>query len=475
MRPPWFYLALTTFIVLQQGTSYSQETTCGPHQTANAVSHKITGAESNDRPLRLKRGGVFGSLKDKARKELERLKEKAKEEGKRIENRLKDARDNFKTDLSELTAEKTVLKLKEQEHAYAEAEKARRGQEQAGQRLKEAEQEAQKATTSSPVSYSPVPVPTSHIDRPSAESDMSLFGIALIALPSAVALLAFIVLVIVLYRRRHKRTAKSYLRGLPIVVDRPGVGVCKERLPIRIGETDNAASDCGVSSSYAIPTSLDCRFIPESELDVFWSGLIGEGHFASVHEAIRRSTHDKVVIKVLHPDKRHIEEYRSDMWQEIMLMYNISGHRHILRILGHTFVFDTPVPVLECCKGGDLRTYLRRKLKGQSEIAVTVGLGENENIRLGVDFTPTLADLMSFCWQICDGMVYLSSKGFIHRDLAARNILLDERLIVKIADFGLCRYLNHDYYSANRDKEVPIRCSAPEALKRAHFTFESDV
>lgn len=62
--------------------------------------------------------------------------------------------------------------------------------------------------------------------------------------------------------------------------------------------------------SLSVPTSLDCRSIPESELDVCWSDLVGEGHFASVHEAIRRSTQDKVVIKVLHPDKRHFEEYR---------------------------------------------------------------------------------------------------------------------------------------------------------------------
>lgn len=90
--------------------------------------------------MRLKRGGVFGSLKDKARKELERLKEKAEKEGKRVENRLKKVRDDFKADLSELNAEKTALKLQEQQQAQAEAEKARKEEEQAEQRRKEAEQ-----------------------------------------------------------------------------------------------------------------------------------------------------------------------------------------------------------------------------------------------------------------------------------------------------------------------------------------------
>ncbi|KAH7697186.1 Proto-oncogene tyrosine-protein kinase ROS, partial [Aphelenchoides avenae] len=246
----------------------------------------------------------------------------------------------------------------------------------------------------------------------------SLFGISLIAFPSAIALLAFIVLGTVLYRRRHQRAFKSNLRGLPIVVARPGVDLCEERLPIRTGEIDGSASHCGMSTSYAVPTSLDCRSIPESELDVCWSDLVGEGHFASVHEAIRRSTQDKVVIKVLHPDKRHFEEYRSDMWQ--LLMYNISGHRHILRILGHTSVFDTPAPVLEYCRGGHLLTYLRRKLKGQSELAVTVRLKEDRARRSGIDSTPTLADLLSFCWQICDGMVLFESLPFVEQGLLRR-------------------------------------------------------
>ncbi|KAH7684606.1 Protein F09A5.2, partial [Aphelenchoides avenae] len=35
-----------------------------------------------------------------------------------------------------------------------------------------------------------------------------------------------------------------------------------------------------------------------------------------------------------------------------------------------------------------------------------------------------LKQLLSFAWQIADGLAYLVSKRLVHRDIAARNVLL---------------------------------------------------
>ncbi|KAF6773426.1 hypothetical protein AHF37_08410, partial [Paragonimus kellicotti] len=64
----------------------------------------------------------------------------------------------------------------------------------------------------------------------------------------------------------------------------------------------------------------------------------------------------------------------------------------------------------------------------------------------------------------------------VHRDLAARNCLVDSSLTVKIADFGLARFLDgSEYYRKHGQARLPIRWMSPEALSSAYFTLKSDV
>ncbi|XP_065841491.1 tyrosine-protein kinase receptor UFO-like [Oscarella lobularis] len=85
--------------------------------------------------------------------------------------------------------------------------------------------------------------------------------------------------------------------------------------------------------------------------------------------------------------------------------------------------------------------------------------------------------LLRISVQIVSGMKYLSELNIVHRDLAARNCMLDENLIVKVADFGLARQLeNQDYYRVtNRATALPVKWLAPESLSENKFTHKSDV
>ena len=73
-------------------------------------------------------------------------------------------------------------------------------------------------------------------------------------------------------------------------------------------------------------------------------------------------------------------------------------------------------------------------------------------------------------------MSYLAERNFVHRDLAARNCLLDERLRVKVSDFGMTRQLiDKSYYRSRMEKPMPRRWMAIESLDRYVFTTKSDV
>ena len=59
-------------------------------------------------------------------------------------------------------------------------------------------------------------------------------------------------------------------------------------------------------------------------------------------------------------------------------------------------------------------------------------------------------------------MAYLERHNYIHRDLAARNCLVGAENIVKVADFGLARYVIDDQYTSNGGAKFPIKWSPPE-------------
>jgi serine/threonine protein kinase len=64
----------------------------------------------------------------------------------------------------------------------------------------------------------------------------------------------------------------------------------------------------------------------------------------------------------------------------------------------------------------------------------------------------------------------------ISSDLAARNCLVGEELVVKVADFGLARFMrDDDTYTAHAGAKFPIKWTAPEGLAYNTFSTKSDV
>lgn len=103
------------------------------------------------------------------------------------------------------------------------------------------------------------------------------------------------------------------------------------------------------------------------------------------------------------------------------------------------------------------------------------------------------SDLLFYCYQIVNGMLFLFSKKVsatfqravndigniwrfqvIHRDLATRNILVTENNVVRISDFGLSQNGN-DYKIKNLNRKLPTACLALEVHTEQRFSTFSDM
>ncbi|XP_030380544.1 proto-oncogene tyrosine-protein kinase receptor Ret [Scaptodrosophila lebanonensis] len=196
--------------------------------------------------------------------------------------------------------------------------------------------------------------------------------------------------------------------------------------------------------------------------------VLGEGEFGKVvkgyaTEIAGLSGVTTVAVKMLKKGANSVE-YMA-LLSEFQLLQEVS-HPNVIKLLGACTQTETPLLIIEYARHGSLRSYLR--LSRKIECA-------------GVDFTDgvepvTAKDMLTFAWQICKGMAYLTEIKLVHRDLAARNVLLADGKICKISDFGLTRDVYEDdaYLKRSRDR-VPVKWMAPESLADHVYTTKSDV
>ncbi|CAD7012436.1 unnamed protein product [Ceratitis capitata] len=126
-------------------------------------------------------------------------------------------------------------------------------------------------------------------------------------------------------------------------------------------------------------------------------------------------------------------------------------HPHIIRLIG--ICSESPIwIVMELARHGELRAYLKANSK---------------KLKRGT--------LLLYCYQLSTALSYLESKKFVHRDIAARNVLVSSPTCIKLADFGLSRWVSDQSYYHSSMCILPIKWMAPESINFRRFTNASDV
>ncbi|CAG9855443.1 unnamed protein product [Phyllotreta striolata] len=198
---------------------------------------------------------------------------------------------------------------------------------------------------------------------------------------------------------------------------------------------ENEALYTNTNKTCNVKEGDDLFVIPEQELHI--SESIGKGEFCEV--MLGKWKNNKVAVKVL----------KDSSEAEAILMKSLH-HENLVNLLGIVRKKDQIYLVTEYMSKGSLVDYLRSR--GRQHV--------------------TKKDQINFAFDTSSGMEYLEKMHVVHRDLAARNVLIAENGRAKVSDFGLAR---NEKNATSESAKLPIKWTAPEALKQNKFSNKSDM
>ncbi|XP_021705005.1 focal adhesion kinase 1 isoform X2 [Aedes aegypti] len=173
--------------------------------------------------------------------------------------------------------------------------------------------------------------------------------------------------------------------------------------------------------------------------------LSGENNNSEVQQ---KSGHIQVAVKTCKADA---DLATSEKFLEEAYIMQKFEHPHIIKLIG--ICSGSPIwIVMELARLGELRAYLKKN---------------GSKLKLGT--------LLLYSYQLSTALSYLESKKFVHRDIAARNVLVSSPTCIKLADFGLSRWVEDQSYYTSTKGMLPIKWMAPESINFRRFTTASDV
>jgi serine/threonine protein kinase len=177
--------------------------------------------------------------------------------------------------------------------------------------------------------------------------------------------------------------------------------------------------------------------------------MLGRGAFGKVTLGMHKLCRKLVALKSINKEFMSDDRQKSKIMHEVSILLRLR-HRSVVQLYE---TFETKrhmILSMELCAGGDLLNYVRKRKKLDEEEAKVIFK------------------------QIIQGLGYIHRKRILHRDIKLDNILLDGKGRVKIADFGVSKYVRAN--DVMHEQSGTPAYIAPEILREKGYRgFKADV
>ncbi|XP_056695963.1 mitogen-activated protein kinase kinase kinase NPK1 isoform X2 [Spinacia oleracea] len=185
-------------------------------------------------------------------------------------------------------------------------------------------------------------------------------------------------------------------------------------------------------------------------------GLIGSGAFGRVYMGMNIDTGELLAVKQVSiasggASREKTQAHIRELEEEVNLLKNLS-HTHIVRYLGTAREEEAFNILLEFVPGGSISSLL------------------------GIfDLFPESV-IRTYTKQLLLGLEYLHKNGIMHRDIKGANILVDNKIGIKLADFGASKKVVElaTMTGAKSMKGTP-HWMAPEVILQTGHSFSADI